>query len=133
MVKKEPFLACEKKDTDKYLKLSRRKMSPFYQRSYADIFLFAIALAIHNGLSPMKLKNRNPNIPLSAFGNKVWILNTVAIAEKKTHKALFNPLEVYRLAEEYANAGIKQLYDEIFEKAGDFHKKIEGWIKKYSK
>ena len=89
MVKKEDYLGYEEDDKPKYEDLTKKKVSPFYKNSYADVFLFALSLAIKNNSPQMKLKGKvNRNIPVSALRERIWILNSIAIEQEKTHRAL---------------------------------------------
>lgn len=127
---KEDMLSYEQENQSIYDDLKNKASSPFKNKNYAYIFIYAIAFALYKDISPIKIKSKNPNIPLSAFKEDFWLINALALKKKGTYKILFDKKELYSLAEEYANAGIKPLYDEIFNKSGDFYKKIELWLKK---
>lgn len=128
---KEQMICYDDEDKQKYEDLTKKKISPFHNKTYADIFVFALAYAIMKEAAPIRLKSKQPNIPISAFARKIWLINALAVSMRKTHKALFEPQQVYTLAEEYANAGIKLLYEEVFNTPGDIYKKIETWLLAY--
>ena len=126
---KEDMLSYDKETLKYYEELKSKRESPFYGKTYGDIFLFAIAFALKKDISPIKLISKNPNIPISALKDNIWLINALAIDKKNTYKILFESKELYSLAEEYANAGIKQLYEEVFMKKTDFYKTLELWLK----
>ena len=125
----ETRLGFSKDHQGLYRDLTEKSSSPFYKKHYADVFIFAIALAIKEDLAPTTVRNRLANIPFSAIGKRDWILNAVAIAEKKDHKILSDQKEVLDQCEKYASSGISLLYKEVFQKEGDFYKRMESYCR----
>jgi hypothetical protein len=123
-------LGFSKDYQDTYSELVKKAGSPFYKKEYADVFIFAIALAIYKSLPPTAIARKVSNIPLTAIGNRIWILNAVAIARSNDHKELFNNSKIYDLAERYANSGIGLLKKEVFETDGDFFSRMEDYCKR---
>lgn len=83
--------------------------SIFYQKRQIDIFLLAMAIGKQKQLR-IKLKGRSDSIKRNALLEKeVWLMCSVALAEKKDLAVLGNPAEIVKICEEYANGGIHTL------------------------
>lgn len=91
-----------------YKKLVKDSSSIFKDKSYADVFLYAAILGFKNKQA-VKLKNRTPNIPISAFNEKKAILLALVIADTRSVDVLLDEHLVLKKIEEYANWGIDEL------------------------
>lgn len=118
-----------KETMDYYNELKKKSNSPFSNMTFGDIFIFSIAISKFKNLTPQPLNNKQPNIPKSATKKYEWLLNSLCIENFKDAKILLDEEKCQKLLEEYANAGIKLLYDEVFNKPGDFFKRMFNLIK----
>ena len=104
-----------------YLKLD--ESSPFYGRTHADIFLFAMALAKKTKITRKKLE-KPAKLPASAFSGQMrTFMRSIMIEECHDVYVLKDNGKMRHMCEEYANAGIDTLYRKIknkpFEKGGE--------------
>ena len=98
---------------DKYEYLIKTDASPFFRRTMADVFIFAMALAIKKDLPPKKLTKR-AKLPANAFDSeKRTIMRSVIIHQKDDVYAIRDNTTVKHLCEDYANAGIEMLHMKI--------------------
>jgi dnd system-associated protein 4 len=97
------------------------------------IFILAMALGFSKGKkTPIKKPYTGHVNYISLTPEERWLLRAIAISEKKDLSVLSgdNQKEIFRIAEEYANGGIKLLYQEIKgEEFGDFIKRLESDLK----
>ncbi|MFY9300450.1 MAG: hypothetical protein WAO91_04605 [Candidatus Nitrosotenuis sp.] len=102
-------------------------LSPFRDKKFADVFLYAMVLGYKEGKREPKFKKRVPYIPTTAFSNEAqWLIMALAIFEEKDLQVLFNMKKVAIMAEEYANAGIPILHKLVKDAAlGDPDKVLE--------
>jgi hypothetical protein len=104
-------LYINKNDRDLYNKLIEEKM--FNGRSNKELFLFAMAIGVKNG------------VPIDTDFNEGFIraeylnpedealLNAVALWHKGNPEVLTDKSEVYRIAQKYAHGGLRLLVDWI--------------------
>ena len=98
---------------DKYEYLIKTDASPFFRRTMADVFIFAMALAIKKDLPPKKLTKRT-KLPSNAFDSeKRTLMRSVLIHQKDDVYAIRDNTMVKHLCEDYANAGIEMLHMKI--------------------
>jgi len=130
--KDEPRDLCyEDKNTYKWL--TEERTSPFCGKQFNEIFLLAMAYGKKFG-EREKLKERYPNIPLRTFlTEELWLIKAVAMSESNSLDILLNQKELYKIAEEYANNGVKLLKQDIVDNLGDYDKLLETKIKKSKK
>lgn len=101
---------------DLYKKLRENPDSPFRGQTYADIFLFAMALAKKNGTTPKELATP-AKLPAAAFNETMRaFMRSIMIDERGDVYAIRDNTELRRMCEKYANAGIEMLYMKIMEK-----------------
>jgi len=105
--------------------------APFFEQTFKgktrkEQFFFAMAIGFKNGVKhPLKAKNM---LFLSKDLNEEdnALLNAVAMFDKKTPDILANQVEVFKIAEEYAHAGIKLLIEKMKSvQFGTFEKQFE--------
>lgn len=110
--------------------IEKKEDSPFYKKKMATLFTYALAVGYQKHV-PETPKNRKPYIPTDVFSEKEkWLIMAVAIAEKKDVAVLLDLNEVVRIAESYANAGIRQLAETISKEAlGDPLSRMESDIR----
>lgn len=115
----------DKEDKEKY---DRLQESSFFQgRTNSQLFLFAICYALKNGGGKYPIKNRLGYFRLeSTKDEEILLLKTLAMYDSDNIDILTDDKQVYSIAEEYANFGIKILSD-TYESTqyGSFHKIIE--------
>lgn len=120
-------------DVKDYEKLTKDRISPLYGKEYRDIFMLAMAIGYLHA-KPTQLKKRIPNIPLRGFSSQEkWLMRAIAIAKERKLEVLFEPKNIFYLAEEYANAGIKILVSEVFDNLGTYDKILEADLRKLIK
>lgn len=101
---------------DLYRKLKENPDSPFHGQTYADIFLFAMALAKKNRTTPKELKKPS-RLPASAFNETMRaFMRSIMIAEHNDVYAIKDNTKLRHMCEKYANAGIEMLCMRIMEK-----------------
>lgn len=108
-----------------------QKIPPFKDK-YApnkDIFILSMALGFAKGRRiPIKNPYSGHVNYKSLFTEERWLLRAIAISEKKDLNVLSgnNQREIFKIVAEYANGGIKLLYQEMKgNEFGDFIKRLE--------
>ena len=98
----------------------------FRDKDNKEQFLFAMAVGVSNELR-MPLKKREGFFLLSRLRTEdEALIDAVALSEKDNVDILADKSRVYRIAEEYAHAGIKILLDKIESiEFGSFWKQFE--------
>jgi hypothetical protein len=121
-------LYIDKKDRELYNKLDQEEMLRFKGggRTRKEQFFFALAFGFKNKIKyPLESKEGWFNTR-DLQPEDETLLNAVAIYEAKSVDILSNKAEVYRIAEEYAHAGIKFLCNKIESTPfGTFEKQFE--------
>jgi hypothetical protein len=91
--------------------------SPFKGRTFADVFLCAMAMGYLNDKHIAFPGKKSAGIPGSALKERGQILvMSVAIAHEETLDVLFDPAKVYSIAESYANGGFAYLLNLVVAK-----------------
>ena len=104
-----------------YEDLKTHPDSPFCNRTYADIFLFAMALAKKNGIPPKGLE-KPTKMPPGAFGGKMRVfMRSIMIEEGRDVYAIRDNTALRHMCEKYANAGMDTLYMKIMERPTEKH------------
>lgn len=114
-------LYIDKKDVNLY-----KECEIFKDKSNREQLLFAMAIGFKNSVKhPLERKEgfvRTEYLKPEDFA----LLNAVAMYDAKTPEILANKEEVFKIAEEYAHAGIKLLYEKIKSlQYGSFYKQFE--------
>ena len=116
---KFPEIHYDGTKADMYKHLKYDPDSPFYGQNFADIFLFAMALAKKKGIHPKSLEKPN-KLPASAFDARMRaFMRSIMIDEHQDVYAIKDNTALRRMCEDYANAGINDLYINIKEKPVD--------------
>ncbi|MDV0442322.1 hypothetical protein [Methanorbis furvi] len=118
-------------DREKYNdKTGLGSLSPFFaQKSNSDLFLFAIAYALKNGLPRKPLASRDGYFRTDYLKEvDEVLLKSLAVYDKKSIDVLENEKEILQIAEEYANAGIKVLYKDLKNRSGNYQLEIEEYL-----
>lgn len=120
-------VSMEKTDRSFYRDLTDQKESPFYGKDLLDVFICAVALGFKNR-ARKSLKTKEGFILLSTIEKNdeaMWLLRVVGV-QARGLDIIGNKEEILKIAEEYANGGIKDLYKIIFEsESGDPLKHLE--------
>ena len=96
-----------------YKQLLDDPLSPFKDKTMADIFVYATIYGFINNCRE-ELKNIKPQISSLALSKQHRaILLTIAISHKKNIDILFEPSKAIKIIEEYANGGIGKLESEL--------------------
>lgn len=116
-------LNIEKEDKKYYDNLV---MEVFSSKERKEQFLFAMAIGFKNGISrPLNSKEGFFRTEYLSPEDKA-LLNSLAIYQTGSAEVLQDLDTVYRIAEEYAHAGIKIIYDEATSgQPGSIFKKYE--------
>ena len=110
---KFPEINYDGAKTEMYEYLKTYEDSPFYNRTYADIFLFAMAFAKKNKMPGKKLE-KPTKLPASAFDGQMRVfMRSIMIAEHNDVYIIRDNGAMRRVCEKYANAGIDMLYMKI--------------------
>ena len=93
-----------------------------------------MAYGYHNGVS-LAVKVYDAFIRTEYLQPEDWVLiNSIAVEKAGTVQVLSNHEEVYKIAEEYAHAGIKLLHEQVTsQEPGSYIKRFEKEITNLSK
>lgn len=113
-----------------------QKINPF-KEGYApnkDIFIISMVLGVSKGRRMPIKKPYTGHVNYASLSEEErWLLKAIAISEKKDLNLLSgdNQREIFKIAEEYANGGIKLLYQETMGgNFGEFIKRLENELRK---
>ena len=113
---KFPEINYDASKSNMYEYLKTDPTSPFANNTYAEIFIFAMALAKRNGMAPEKLEKPS-KLPPGAFNSNMrTLMRSIMIDEHKNVYSIRDNTELRHMCEKYANAGISMLYLKIKEK-----------------
>ena len=126
----------DKKDRLLYKQLDKEEMLRFKggRRTRKEQFLFAMAYGFKNRVKrPLETKE-GWFLAKDLQPDDETLLNTISIYETGSVNVLSDKGEVFRIAEEYAHAGLKLLCDKIISTSfGSFDKKFEKEIQEIYK
>ena len=128
-------LSYGEENQEYYQTLKRVSKSPFYQADMTKIFISAMALGYKKGLKKKLKKKENALHGNSFTDQEKWLIISLYMKENKHDppiNALFEPDAICNLAEEYANGGIKPLWD-IYELTSEPVDELEKEFRKYLK
>lgn len=101
-------------DADKYRRLIEDDLSPFKGATFKDVLVYAAAYGYKNGVKE-ELTKPQSNIPFTVLTDEdKWILRSIGVADEGTLEVLNNEREVYKVAEEYANNVIGEIFLTVF-------------------
>ena len=86
----------------------------FAGRNRANVFIYAMVLAISNGVEKKSIEKgkKAPNLPPDAFTDEMrWYMRTVAITDSEDLEIFLDHRKVLDIAESYANAGFPLVLD----------------------
>jgi len=115
-----------------YQEWIEQKANPLFAgMKQKDLFIFAMALGKHRERKSTIGGKKINNIPVSAITEKEkWAVLPIAISEENDLLCLREEVSIYRLAEEYANEGIKILSAHMEKFGLNYPKKLELELKK---
>ena len=127
-------LSYGEENQEYYQTLKRISKSPFYQAEMTRIFIAAMALGYKKGLMKKLKKKENALHGPTFTTQEKWLMISLYMKEnpKAGVSALFEPDAICNLAEEYANGGIKPLWD-IYELTSEPVDELEKEFRKYLK
>lgn len=134
MKSKKPLtLSVDKSCMDDFRRLLK-KDSPLATKDTKNVFLMAVAKGF-SLKARTRLQNKESFVRTEYLSDREdAILKALALHETNDWTILSDPKEIYSIAEEYANGGIKHLKDEVFDKQyGSFIKKLESLLVDKSK
>lgn len=118
---KFPEINYDAARADMYKKLKESPDSPFHGHTYADIFLFAMALAKKHEITPKELETP-AKLPASAFNETMRaFMRSIMIDELGDVYAIRDNAKLRLMCEKYANAGIEMLYMNIMKRPVEKH------------
>ena len=125
-------LSYGEENRDMYNTLTRIQKSPFHQDPYTKIFIAAMALGYKKGLKKKLKKRENALHGPSFTPQEKWLMIALYMKENTKHgvNVLFEPDEIFNLAEEYANGGLQSLWD-IYNSTVEPVEELEKEFRKY--
>jgi len=105
-----PDIAYDKGDQEFYRSLiAEDSYSIFKKKEMVDVFMYAMALG-YDAKKPHPLEKRVPSLNPSAVGWEMrWLMRAVAVTHTQDLNIILDHKEVAKIAEQYANAGIRIL------------------------
>lgn len=104
--------------TDMYESLTANVDSPFEGVSRKRLFVFALSYGWQNGVrTPFDDSHELFNRP-NLTDQQLWIIRSIAMAEEQNPFCIRDEKKMYSIAQEYANAGIRELYS-MYNQPGD--------------
>ena len=125
-------LSYGEENQEYYQTLKRVSKSPFYQADMTKIFISAMALGYKKGLKK-KLKKKEAALHGPSFTpQEKWLMIALYMKENTKHgvNVLFEPDEIFNLAEEYASGGLQSLWD-IYNSTVEPVEELEKELRKY--
>ncbi|MCD4670738.1 MAG: hypothetical protein K8S14_09870 [Actinomycetia bacterium] len=122
MIKKPDRLNIDKNDRKLY-----DEIRIFKKKENKEKFLFAMAYGYMNNIRfPIKSKD-GFILNKTLLPEDEALINSLAVKDSESPEILLDLQDVYNIAEEYAHAGLKMLYDESMSNAehGSFNIKLE--------
>ena len=125
-------LSYGEENQEYYQTLKRVSKSPFYQADMTKIFISAMALGYKKGLKKKLKKKENALHGPSFSPQEKWLMIALYMKENTKHgvNVLFEPDEIFNLAEEYASGGIQSLWD-IYNSTVEPVEELEKELRKY--
>ena len=124
MAKVPDRLYIDEKDRELYDRIESTGM--FKGRTRKEQFLFALGLGFNNGLRRPLGKREGFFLTKDMRSEDEALLNAVAAYDAESLQVLSKKSEVFKIAEEYAHAGIRLLVDKIeATQHGSFEKRLE--------
>jgi len=121
-------LNIDKKDRDLYNKLDQEEILRFKggKRTRKEQFLLALSFGLKNNVSKPLNAKEGWFLTKDLNEEDKAILNSIALYNTKSVEVLNRKSEVFKIAEEYAHAGIRLLFDLMNSvQFGSFNKRLE--------
>lgn len=100
--------------------LKNSEESPLYEAENHDSFMFAVGYGRrHSEPQPTESEEHAFFGRSQLSDTQRSVLEAVAVSQEGTVQVLRDQRRVYELAEQFANAGVKKLYQRVFEEDGD--------------
>ena len=130
MTEKDPLIVYIRKADKKDFERLSDKDSPFSERDKKELFLMAMATGFRNG---NRISFKEGDRDGTGFIRTEYlsdrdksIIKAIAVSDAGNLEILLDKKKVYRIAEEYAAGGIKQLKEEVFGgEFGSYPKRLE--------
>jgi len=111
--------------------------SPFYKKDMKDVFIFAMALGFYLKRRK-KLEKKKDIADIDVFSpSQKLLIKSVAVKAEEKPSVLINETKPIEIAEEFANGGIDDLYNWVFQTKEDpvkvLDKKLTEFMKKMKK
>ena len=105
-----PDVAYDKGDQEFYRSLiAEDSYSIFKKKEMVDVFMYAMALG-YDAEKPHPLEKRVPSLNPSAVNWQMrWLMRAIAVTHTQDLNIILDHKEVAKIAEQYANAGIRIL------------------------
>lgn len=112
-----------------YKDLETKQNSPFYNVDLVDIWLFTVGYGREHAQREPLPGNKKWMVRMTSLDDEAeWIVKSVAIKETGTADVLQDGKEVFKIAQEYANAGVEDLHWRVFEQDSDALSELTGEI-----
>jgi len=123
------FINIDETRKIRYLEpLVKNTLSPFFGNEEGDVYCMAVALGFKNGNRIKTDKIKNIRLYSKLDPKYKLLFRIIAItAEKYNYDIVENGSYVLKLIEEYANAGVEELYETVLEGRADFSFEDEFW------
>lgn len=108
-------IAAERSSQSLYDELTETEQSPFYNVREPDLFMLAMSYGRQKaGRAELQGDKYYLTQRFQLSNEQEWIIKSVAVREERTTRVLKDERLVYRIAQEYANTGIKRLHKRVF-------------------
>lgn len=98
-----------------FTELQESEDSPFYEAENHDLFMFAVGYGRQKAMPQSTKENEHAFFGRSRLSDtQQTVLEAVAVKEERSVHVLRDQRRVYEIAEEYANAGVEELYGRVF-------------------
>ena len=116
-------------DREVYEKIVKDKLGPFKGKDNKHVFMVAISYGLKFGKrTPLNSKKYGFIRREYLSKEELSIIKAIAVNEGQSLDILLDKAELYKIAEEYANTGIKLLKKEIYGEIkgiyGDYYKRL---------
>jgi dnd system-associated protein 4 len=123
----------DKADCEKVLK---DKSGPFHSKANKHIFMMALGYGYKYGKRKKLSDKKFGFVRLEYLNNEeISIINAIAVKEAGSLDILLDKAEVFKIAEEYANTGLKLILKDVLGEIegnyGDYHKRLGSELLEY--
>jgi dnd system-associated protein 4 len=108
-------VVIERSKSELYAELQDTDGSPFKDAQRLEVFLFAMSYGSKKAGKKELKGDRQALFNISSLKeDQRWIIKSIAVQDAGTTDVLRDEKEVFRLAQEYANAGLEELHGKVF-------------------